>query len=344
MSKFDDIISNPGNLPHRFSADSVEFEFLTLSREQVSEASFLRDDVLDGGLSRQSAGLKELAAAGGIKSPPANYIFHSAFCCSTLLARALDVKGANLSLKEPEVLMDLANIKRTRNALLQDRKRWRGIIEMTVGLLSRPFEDGETVLIKPTNAANNLLADLLGVANDAKALLLYSGLRSFLISILKKSEEGRGFARKLFFTFGLDSPFVTEWPMETVARMTDLHIAAVVWRLQMNNFLEALASFPESRLRTLKSDDLLADPKARLTAVAEFFGIPLEAEDISGIVEGPLFGRHSKLTGQAYDSAARREENDRIEKEHGAALDQIVAWERELVPGQPVPDPLPRAL
>lgn len=48
MSKFDDIISNPGNLPHRFSADSVEFEFLTLSREQVSEASFLRDDVLDG--------------------------------------------------------------------------------------------------------------------------------------------------------------------------------------------------------------------------------------------------------------------------------------------------------
>jgi hypothetical protein len=41
---------------------------------------------------------------------PLHFVFHTAFCCSTLLARALDVPGSSMGLKEPSVLVDFASV------------------------------------------------------------------------------------------------------------------------------------------------------------------------------------------------------------------------------------------
>ena len=38
-----------------------------------------------------------------------HFIFHSAFCCSTLLARAFDIEGQSIGLKEPTILTWRAN-------------------------------------------------------------------------------------------------------------------------------------------------------------------------------------------------------------------------------------------
>ena len=44
--------------------------------------------------------------------PPANWIFHSGFCCSTLLASCLDHPGNTLVLREPKALSLLAQVTR----------------------------------------------------------------------------------------------------------------------------------------------------------------------------------------------------------------------------------------
>src|SRR5690242_9723828 len=42
-----------------------------------------------------------------------NFILHTSFCCSTLLAKCLDIDGVSITLREPGILMQLANYKRT---------------------------------------------------------------------------------------------------------------------------------------------------------------------------------------------------------------------------------------
>lgn len=344
MGGAQEIVSRPEMLVHRFDADRAVFEFLELSRKKVSETPFLREDVLGDDLKRSQAALKDISSILLPQSPPPNYIFHSAFCCSTLLARALDFEGKNLSLREPEIFMELSNLKRTGNPIHRDQAQWKNLFGTCLRLLSRPFKDGERILIKPTNAANNLLEDVLARDDGSKVVLLHAGLRSFLISILKKGEEGRGFARKLFFIFQMDSRFAKGWPLETVSRMTDLQLAAVVWRMQMNGFLNALERFASNRIRSLDSEDLLAGPEAVLGRLDDYFGLGLGPDTVSRIAGSDLFQQHSKFADRTYDTSVRAEENERIEAEHGPALDQIIEWEGNLIPGQPVPQPLPNTI
>lgn len=344
MSLDREITSNPLFLPHRLDPERGAIGFLELTREEISSTPFLRKELIGENRPEREILLADLDSSAIPSSPPANFIFHSAFCCSTLLSRSLDIEGKNLSLKEPEILMDLANLKRMGGPVVKSRADWVKLLSLGLDLLGRPQAQGERILIKPTNAANNLIGDVLAADEGTKILLLYSNLRNFLISILKKGEEGRGFGRRLFFIFLHDSPFVKDWPIETVARMTDLQLAAVVWRMQMNAFMDALSAVPKDRVRTLDSDELLAGPETMLGRIDDYFGLGIGSRAISEIVAGPLFKQHAKFDGQEYDSTAKDEEKRRIEADHGEELSRIIEWERRLDPDRPIPQPLPNAI
>ena len=89
-----------------------------VSPEAISNTGFLFGPFPGG------AQQKLLATAEQQYDPPSAYIFHTAFCCSTLLARALDVPDRTLSLKEPNILMVLANQMRMSN-LGSFEQTWR---------------------------------------------------------------------------------------------------------------------------------------------------------------------------------------------------------------------------
>ena len=77
-------------------------------------------------LEAASATIAELRGTEAPAVPPPQYIFHSAFAASTLLARALDVPGVAMGLKEPAILNELAEAMRSnalpRDALASDRR------------------------------------------------------------------------------------------------------------------------------------------------------------------------------------------------------------------------------
>jgi hypothetical protein len=284
----------------------------------------------------------EQAAAAA--QPPINYIFHTSFCCSTLISRCLDMDGLCSGLREPAVLMQMANAKRIAGSAAGRDTGWQRAFDTTLFLLAKCRAADEAVLIKPTNAANNLAEDVLRMPRTGGVLLLHSNLKYFLVSILKKGEPGRAFVRQLFAIMRADSESTRSLDPEALSRLTDLQIAAFVWYAQMDNYLRLLQQFPDKRIATLDCDVFLAEPLDTLVKLCAFFGIAADRDRLAQVVAGPEFTKSSKNTADDYDAAVRETEYRQVLEENQEAIEAMLLWSAKLRPQGAIGLPLPRQL
>ena len=300
-------------------------ELAEVSLSMLSDAPFLFGAFPPQSARRTS---QPLAAPGkrdqAIPTPKSRFIFHTAFCCSTLLSRALDVPGKSLALKEPDILMQLANARRMRQFAPggQDLK----IIQKHLEQLGQSA--GEAIVTKPTNTANNLLSEVCADQNS-RIIVIHSDLRSFLLSIIKKGEEGRSFVRRLFNIFRMDSAFAQSIPDRDLFTLSDLQIAAFVWGLQCQQITEA-GNISSLTVRGLHCDSFLDDPKAVLLRASDWLELGLTPSDISGQMEKGVMGRDSKDVGQAYDTGIRAKDRSSVEDQFEASLSYAEAWATKL--------------
>jgi hypothetical protein len=334
-----ELLQDPGWLPTALGQDYRTIQFGRVSREALSQEAFL-DKRMSGAVSAtQSHARDDVIAQSEARTLqlPA-FIFHSAFCCSTLLARALDVPGQCLALKEPDVLMGLANALRTEaDSAGNDR-----LADVIFGLLGRRFSAAESVLVKPTNAANNLLPQV--VDRGARTLILYGDLRSFLVSVLKKGEACKAFVRTQYNIFGLDRSGLASIPSRQAMTFTDLQVAALVWRHQLELFERTLSGSEAEQVRSLDFRVLVAKPAQTLVAVAQHLDLPHDRQTLEEIASGPVFSRNAKFADQAYNIEQRASDAQAIEQQYGEVLDQVDAWARQMDLGTAFDLPLKNAL
>ena len=151
-----DVYLDPAWRLDRFDPAGAEAIFIRADRERVSEAPFLdqrwrrQDDTL------ASMDVQSLVANAPQAAPPA-FIWHSAFCCSTLLAGVLDHEGSALGVREPDMLMTLANLKRQGQGV-------SGVMPAVLNWIARSYSPQERAVIKPTNLANNLMSDVMAAS------------------------------------------------------------------------------------------------------------------------------------------------------------------------------------
>jgi hypothetical protein len=328
--------------PHWFSEgfDSQRGEFLLVAADRPLLAA---QTFLDGRWER--SGSPRLRAGSAIDRPsatsnPARIIWHTGFCCSTLLARMLDRPSRNLSLCEPQVLVDIAAARRT-GAVSRDAAS--SAAQHALVLLSRPFSPGEHVTIKPSPAANALL-QLITVPAGQRMLFLYSDCRSFLISIYKMGEEGRKYIRRLFLALLADGHIQARWPTVKLLMMSDLELAAVLWHMQIAEFLRVWPALEPGSAASLDCDAFLGSPEDASVRLNKLFSLGIGAEYLRDVIAGPLFHRNSKTGEAEFDVTRRAVEHQRIEQEIGGDLDRIVAQSYQLCRDTPRTVPLPNPL
>jgi hypothetical protein len=258
-----------------------------------------------------------VAAAG---EAPLHFIFHTSFCCSTLMLKALDIPGHTFGLKEPDVLINLAN-RFIRSDDAANRERLRLVLR----LLARPFQAGETMIVKPTNFANRLALPILEANPGSRAVLLYSDVRTLLRSILKRGMFGRIWGRKLFRSIASWSSLDLGYSAQENFLLTDLQALGLGWLLQMHHFSE-IAQAMGDRVLVIDSADFLADPRRTLGDVADLFRLDLPKSAIDEMVAGPTFARHSKFSAQDYGEAERAADQDAAEAAHHDELEMVVKW------------------
>ncbi len=309
--------------PHRIDLGQGAMHFVRLTRGDHRAATFIDDQYIGEGRGRRALPLASVAPHA-LALPPAgmHFIFHSAFCCSTLLARAVDIEGTSMGLKEPLALADLAE------AALATRspERFRASLQVLLNLLARPFGAGETAIVKPTNVANPLIGQMLALRPEAKALLLYSPLPDYLRSIAKKGLFGRTWARRLLASLLRMPEYDAGFSEAERWEHSDLQVAALAWLQQQAQFARLLREQPRGRLASLDSKTLLADPERTMAGVSALFGLGLDPGQVSAIAWGPIFASDSKRHDQKFDAERRAEEHARTEAAHGEEIAMVVKW------------------
>lgn len=326
--------------PERFDAASANFSFVKADLATIASQTFLDHRWNRAGLEQRSASASSLLCILPQHNPKLNFIWHTGFCCSTLLAKALNDSATNLSICEPQILVNTADAKRA--GLFVRRPGFGDIPKLTFHLLARKRSPALAVTVKPAPAANVLLRDAAGQTLGAM-LFLYSDCRSFLISTAKLGEEGRKYARRMFLALLGDGHAQAQWPPARLLSLSDLELAALVWHMQIAEFLR---SWPmvQARARSLDCDAFLADPLETLIRLGEFLSLDIGSEKLAESVTGPLFRQNAKDPNATLDSRIRREQNDAIARQLGPDLDRIVLRSYEICPSTPRGAPLSNPL
>ncbi len=312
-------IGDPCWLAHRYDPDHDAVHFIAADRAQRGVATFLTDEYLPSSATPIVVPRRDAVAA----APPAasvHFIFHSAYCCSTMLAQALDMPGFATALKEPVILNDLVGWRHRGG----HPARVGEVLDATLRLLGRAFEPGEAVVIKPSNVVNALAPAMLAMRQQARAVLLYAPLRIYLTSIARKGMWGRLWVRELLAKQLADGIVDLGLTPEDIFRLTDLQAAAVGWIAQADLFAGLVARFPD-RVRTLQSETLLANPFATVTALARFYALPDDPATVQVLLDGPAFARNAK-DGKSYGAADRVREHKTGAALHADEIDKVIIW------------------
>lgn len=324
------IARDPEWLAHRYDPEHDAIHFRRTPREQHRAATFLTDEYLAAVGAPAIVRRAEAMAAIG-PSAPIHFIFHSAFCCSTMLARAFDIPGKAMGLKEPLILHDLVGWAHRGGTPQQVAS----VLDDALALLARPFGNGEGLVVKPSNLLNAMAPAMLAMRPDARALLLYAPLRDYLNSIARKAMVGRLWVRDLLVKQLKDRLIDFGFSGEDYLRHTDLQVAAIGWLAQHALFARLADRFGD-RVRTLGSDLVTARAHTVVGALSAHFRIALDAAAVDAVVAGPAFTRHSKSEAM-FGGAERQAEQRQAAEIHGDEIEKVALWAEAVAASAGVP-------
>ncbi len=318
------ILRDPAWLPHAYDAGADTLTFAYIPREKQRGATFLFDEKL--GELKKSAPipltalpLQRLRA----EAPPIHFIFHTGYCCSTLLCRALDVPGVSMALKEPQALYSISE------PLMwgKDVEGRLKALEVILDLMSRGLTPGETQIVKTTYTDIALVQPILDSRPTTRALFLHGPLDEFLRSVAKRGLHGRANMRGLYERLSQQIALPTGYSAVDLFRQTDLQISALNWLMQIARYQRLARHYaPSGRVRTLSADALLANKVSSLKALAALFGLQADAAKWDAIAAGPAFKQNAKRPNEIYDDEMRAREQAALKTAHGKEIDMVSTW------------------
>jgi hypothetical protein len=287
-----ELFGRPDLFLHRLDLATGELELWPATRDDYRRSAFLDERMASSsriGYTLPLAAVLGLGDALPLPQGRLRYVFHGAFCCSTLVARALELPGTSFALKEPAVYLTLAELRRRGGP---PGPSWSAVLDVVQAFVGRCWEPHERVVVKPSDSCNNLILPLLEREPVARALLLSSSLSEFLLSVLK-SPGRRAWTHERLAAAVHDARELGVLGTVEPAALDDAARAAYLWLVQQHVFLHAVRRLGPTRVRTLDCAVLLADPGAAMSRLAGFFELELSQAQLGAAV-AECFTAHAK--------------------------------------------------
>ncbi len=309
------LVRSPEWLAHRYDEAQDAFQFRRVERTVHASVPFLSDQHLGTADPLVIRRGEIEAALRDSPSAPVHFLFHSAYCASTMLVRLFDQPGHAMGLSEPQLLNDMTGWRR-RGAPIADHA---AVMGTALSLLARPFPGEAATIVKPSNVFAALAPAALALRPEARAVLLYAPLRHFLLSVARKGLWCRLWCRELLEGYLQDRFVQLGFDPRDFFRQSDLQVAAVGWLAQQAAYAR-LAERLGPRIATLDSETLTRNPVEAAAAVARHYGI-------TGLYFAghPALARDSK-SGRAFPSGQRDADLAAAEAAYGEEIAQVVSW------------------
>ncbi len=301
-----------------------EFGFLRLDEKVLESSSFL-DNRIEAPWEQAQPVVADEIPFDSLPAANAAFLFHTSFCCSTLLARMLHLPPYGVALKEPLLLRRLADARYSG---------WEipDILPVAARLLARPWHDRGAVLIKPTHVALNIVADLARALPAARGIVLTSTLEDFLVSNIKKSAETRSKVPTLAERALAFTEYHKRLDADAFSPPDFLSAVALQWCAQQEAIGEIIEKLGPSRLRVVHERQLLADMESSVLRCAEWLQWPAPEEALRAHV-AMIGQRHAKASERVFDAGQRAREMVMLREKFDAPIRSALAWaERCLYP------------
>lgn len=305
-------LERPWLYPLRASLDSRTLELVELTRGAFELLTFhdvqhLRHFAV---LERWSfTRLFEVADRLRPRAQPPRYIFHGAFCGSTLLARYLERPGISFSYREPAVLTTL----NYQLAAADLGAFGRAVVSAAVVLLTRTPEPGEIAVIKGSDVVSASADSILAGHPGSRGVHISADLEAFVIACLA-NDGRRAWARGR-------AELLTSWTygreLAGAPCRSDAEAAACVWLVHQRG-AERMG------LHRLTLEELVEHPVDVARAVARRLDLPEDriGENVERILEEPL---HAK-SAEPYSAVEHRARAARARVRLGRELDEARGW------------------
>ncbi|HVF34728.1 MAG TPA: hypothetical protein VND91_05340 [Candidatus Saccharimonadia bacterium] len=318
-------LADPANLPFDYDDARDEWLVMPVTLDQIGNAPFLDQRMGVGPDDAQRVRGDVVAVhADAWPGAPSAFLFHTAFCGSTLLARALHAPPGAVALKEPVVLTTLTRLSLAHSTHVD------ALLRRALALLGRAWSADGGVLVKPTNLVNRLMPQILASAPESRAILLYASLREFLVSCFKKLPEAEVAVRWMAQVLIRDTRLQRELGLRGDEPFNLVESCVLTYYAQLEIYADALERDDGDRLRTLDMRAMLAQPAAAVAACATWLRLPAALEGLDARVANE-FARDSKQSARAFDSGIREREKAELETRYGPVIEQALEWSRNAV-------------
>jgi len=336
---FKDIFAGPELFLSSLGLTHNTMLFTPMSLETYRSSDFLDDRMHRAGGSDVTMDLNTFVALFDRFNPeqkPLSFIFHTGYCCSTLLARCVENLHQTLVLKEPAPLRLLSEAWFTNPSDHDLRK-----LSRVVGtLLSRRIRR-ESVVVKSTSHCINMMPELLRLHTDNKAVFLFSSLEESLACYLKDPLRRR---EARFYLGAMGELVPPDLPLGAQFAIIDAQIVALLWMVQVRFYCQIAKSLSGGRLVALNCNDFLDSPVLALERVASHFGISTTKGILRDVLESDAFKRYAKGQHIAFDKKTRRAHLDWVADLYAKEIEFATKWARSLPLWSELPVTLPNEL
>lgn len=307
--------------PVDLDVKSKSFLFQVTSLEELRKNTFLDNRFFQAGSEVNRLELEYFQSQHWDLANKIGFLFHTSFCCSTLLARLLDFPSYSLVLKEPLVLRRLSDAELIG-------KHELALHETALNLLFRSVAEDLAVLVKPTHVALNIADSMLSCQPQAKALLITSTLEDFLVSNIKKSTESKQKVPELVERFMSASDLPSRLPPQAFAPPTFLCGVALQWHAQQSIIRELVNGSNGHNIKMVWETDLLKLPHETLASSLQWFDWSIPA-DVVEMQVTLVMKQHAKSTSRTYDPNEKEYEDNLLINKYREDLDLALKWSEQ---------------
>ena len=325
------LFSSPDLHPAKVDFDTRLISFVPMTKMSWRASSFLDHRTRAASGESLQIPIPELLLAAAELPPPqggVHYIFHAAFCCSTLLARYLDLIPPCFVLREPLMLTETALIRpraiEAHNEGTLPPAEWDCFLNLSLRILNRRYAPEDVVVTKANDLCNSLGEILLARDPASKAVFLTIGLKEFLLVVLKEADRRQWLRARLRRALK-DAAIIPELAGFDPAVMTEAEGGAYLWALNEALRVRMCSAHP-GRVLTISGESVADAPAEAVRGAAHHFGLPVSNGLPKSIFSDATSAKHAKDPSRSYNARSRRKELKALEKQIGREADAGMKW------------------